>query len=381
MRFCDIKTKNGYPADEVISALQKSIRRGKELDSCYWANELYESDYVDSETGEKKDFIDKCWQRLLVISVEDIGPAVPDAAVITYSNCIEYYKRFEKEAKTTFCGQHVDPEILSPAKNLFGPCIDPIQAASPDLRRELIIGTAYALAHFPKDRTIDEIYTLTKNALKKKSGKMNLCSEINIESLLKQFIKNKHHQSSQISEFDVSEFDVSEFDAYEGALNIMLNHEERFWPWIDKMVRELKAKTQTADVAFANKKKIDRAQQHKLIQKFFSTLEKTYEIMPKGRGDRYMRGLFAVYALKHDELFAPSIVIVPLHLKEMPDFISENMLEVPDYAIDKHTARGRAMGRGDLHFWQEGAKLEYVSSRRSPLYYEIIIQSLTKNSS
>ena len=39
------------------------------------------------------------------------------------------------------------------------------------------------------------------------------------------------------------------------------------------------------------------------------------------------------------------------------------VLEIPDWALDKHTARGRAMGRGEEHFQKEGAKLE----NRSPL--------------
>lgn len=33
-------------------------------------------------------------------------------------------------------------------------------------------------------------------------------------------------------------------------------------------------------------------------------------------------------------------------------------LEVPDYALDMHTQRGRAMGRGEETFWPEGARLE-----------------------
>lgn len=36
-----IVTKNGYPGDEIISALQKSIRRGKEEDACMFAYEMY----------------------------------------------------------------------------------------------------------------------------------------------------------------------------------------------------------------------------------------------------------------------------------------------------------------------------------------------------
>jgi hypothetical protein len=32
--------------------------------------------------------------------------------------------------------------------------------------------------------------------------------------------------------------------------------------------------------------------------------------------------------------------------------------DVPDYAVDKHTRRGRQLGRGYKHFFQEGAHLE-----------------------
>lgn len=34
------------------------------------------------------------------------------------------------------------------------------------------------------------------------------------------------------------------------------------------------------------------------------------------------------------------------------------VLDVPDYAIDKHTAKGKSLGRGVKFFWSEGAKLE-----------------------
>lgn len=37
--------------------------------------------------------------------------------------------------------------------------------------------------------------------------------------------------------------------------------------------------------------------------------------------------------------------------------IGEFVLEVPDYAIDKHTSRGKKLGRDVRFFWSEGAKL------------------------
>ena len=59
-----ITTRNGYACDEVISALQKSIRRGLEEQACMFAYELY----ISSPQLEEK-----LWRRLLTISVEDIG--------------------------------------------------------------------------------------------------------------------------------------------------------------------------------------------------------------------------------------------------------------------------------------------------------------------
>lgn len=71
----NIKTRNGYYADEVISALQKSIRRANEEDACKFAYELY----ITSPEMEEK-----MWRRLLTISVEDIGMGNPMAPVIVH---------------------------------------------------------------------------------------------------------------------------------------------------------------------------------------------------------------------------------------------------------------------------------------------------------
>jgi replication-associated recombination protein RarA len=35
--------------------------------------------------------------------------------------------------------------------------------------------------------------------------------------------------------------------------------------------------------------------------------------------------------------------------------------DIPDYALDKHTQRGRQMRRGHAHFWDEGARIENAS--------------------
>lgn len=71
-----IKTRNGLNADEVISGLQKSIRRGLVEKACEFAYEMY----ITSPELEEK-----MWRRLITISVEDIGMGNPNAAVLMNS--------------------------------------------------------------------------------------------------------------------------------------------------------------------------------------------------------------------------------------------------------------------------------------------------------
>jgi replication-associated recombination protein RarA len=64
------RTTHGYELDEVVSALQKTIRRGKTEEAMWWAVEMNRSGYGGY-----------CWRRLMVICTEDIGIGDPMAAV------------------------------------------------------------------------------------------------------------------------------------------------------------------------------------------------------------------------------------------------------------------------------------------------------------
>jgi replication-associated recombination protein RarA len=61
--------KLGYSMYELISALQKDIRRGNEYKALFWAAKI--------ESTNRKASITKLWNRLKVIASEDIGPANP----------------------------------------------------------------------------------------------------------------------------------------------------------------------------------------------------------------------------------------------------------------------------------------------------------------
>lgn len=71
--WTQVKTIHGLAADEVISALQKEIRRGNAENACLLAYELV----ATSEDLERK-----LWDRLCVISVEDVGFGEPAAPVL-----------------------------------------------------------------------------------------------------------------------------------------------------------------------------------------------------------------------------------------------------------------------------------------------------------
>jgi replication-associated recombination protein RarA len=67
----NLTTLNEYRADEVVSALQKAVRRGDCDSAVYWAHEMNLSGLGAW-----------AWRRLLIITSEDVGLAVPEAPAI-----------------------------------------------------------------------------------------------------------------------------------------------------------------------------------------------------------------------------------------------------------------------------------------------------------
>ncbi|MHC1784195.1 MAG: AAA family ATPase [Anaerolineaceae bacterium] len=68
-----VHTRHGFAADEIISALQKEIRRNNAENAALVAYEMF-------TTSPELEAV--LWRRLLVISVEDVGFGNPQAAVV-----------------------------------------------------------------------------------------------------------------------------------------------------------------------------------------------------------------------------------------------------------------------------------------------------------
>lgn len=83
-----VTSKRGYPADELISALQKSIRRGDLRLAVLIGRELYES------SAELEAVM---WSRLCVISAEDAGDGSWQEPVVVNS-LFEMHERLDRSA-------------------------------------------------------------------------------------------------------------------------------------------------------------------------------------------------------------------------------------------------------------------------------------------
>lgn len=83
-----VQTAHGFAADELISVLQKSIRRGLVENAVLTAYELFASG---------PDFEDQVWRRLEIISVEDVGLGRPDAPILVRT-LDEFRRRTARES-------------------------------------------------------------------------------------------------------------------------------------------------------------------------------------------------------------------------------------------------------------------------------------------
>ncbi|MDD5306029.1 MAG: hypothetical protein PHU25_01790 [Deltaproteobacteria bacterium] len=89
-----------YPLDEVVSALQKDIRRGKEKEAFYWAKIMIASGYDNY-----------LWRRLMVIAAEDIGfhdkSVLPFVVACFQGNTIAMEKSKDSKTDSNFIANAV----------------------------------------------------------------------------------------------------------------------------------------------------------------------------------------------------------------------------------------------------------------------------------
>jgi len=96
-----LRTAGGYLLDEVVSCLQKAIRRCDEQAALFWALEMQAPSSENNPCG----FARYVWRRLCVIASEDVGLVNPNAAVLvnalaqSYERITEGFKKPPTQAE------------------------------------------------------------------------------------------------------------------------------------------------------------------------------------------------------------------------------------------------------------------------------------------
>lgn len=89
----ELKTKSNLPLDQVVSSLQKAIRRGLEERALYFMQEMIESGFVNY-----------FWRRMSVVVLEDVGLSNPNAAILINSLAqMNERLNHRKEHRDTYC--------------------------------------------------------------------------------------------------------------------------------------------------------------------------------------------------------------------------------------------------------------------------------------
>ncbi|WP_162941566.1 hypothetical protein [Desertimonas flava] len=110
------KTLRGFALGEVVSALQKAVRRGDVAQSVAWCAEL-----------DQSGFGNYAWKRLLIIMSEDIGPAWPEG-----------------------------PAVIAALRRSWDEYIEGAKGRKGGSERIFITHAAILLARAPKSRIVDE---------------------------------------------------------------------------------------------------------------------------------------------------------------------------------------------------------------------------------
>lgn len=104
-----VKTHHGHELGDVVSALQKSVRRGLVDDAIYWG--------IEMELTEPS-YVNYAWSRLLVMASEDVGLASTETVCLVHS-LHEVYQHLAKKKNRTA------PERLMFIHAIIALCVAP----------------------------------------------------------------------------------------------------------------------------------------------------------------------------------------------------------------------------------------------------------------
>jgi len=314
-----LHTTNLYKFDDVVSALQKSIRRCDTEQALFWAGELNQG------------FKHILYSRLWTIIAEDIGVAAPFLA-------LDLFPLYEQWTK--------------------------VPATNPALARELTIRMVYVLSKVSKNRIVDNLllynYFQPKPTEKWKKSMPSKDWQEKIEqlfgiNLFEQMVEKEVDIQAALLQLVVCLEQGDATNAYYFCNIINLSTEEtKRLPWLLQYLGlnkplKIDSKWSKKMAIFSWYILFEVVKEDKDLSTLFKILFQLY----LGKvGSPNLMLAFAVLLccnrerLTYEKKLIPSIDEIPIPIQQLYDNEASEILErrqfsIPEYAIDKHTDRGK----------------------------------------
>lgn len=334
-------TYNYFHYDEVSSALQKSVRRCLWPEASQWFFEAF-------RTGQKCQT--NILRRFYIYASEDIGPANP-SLILLLDDILDVDNPEEPYHQEIIALLALQMLVLSPKSRIF----DWVSCS-------VTSGTFEFDPNMPMDSILSSIkYMLfqLEDALMEKDF-VRAC-----EWLGKYYLVFMENTGSKVN-FSHEKISKQDFDNLKNVFKAPLIAKHFVKPselfWLPLLGAAIKEGTEI-EVAIlvcrlyhiASKRSGTFSFRYKDEVKLFWihavwVLCNQNKIKETWYGDQNHRQIGTL--MNYDDM----VKLGTIHAKR------ENLLGVPDYALDKHTARGRELGRGLAHFIEVGSKIENIVS-------------------
>lgn len=350
--YKDVLSPGGYPCDQLFSALQKQIRRGMTEEAVRAAYEL-------ARTGDE--VREHLWKRLAVISVEDIGLGDPMAPVLIY--CMDETRRNFADVPGEFGMFFVHAiRYLCQCRKERGSCnlaqlMERRIAQGDPIRFPDYVYDKHTAAGVGMGRGHRHFMDVSSQVVPDVSGEQ---ARLWRQELYRMTLEEDERRGCAVDpDLFVEYRDVLSVHGYpmdlcvaalqkhirrgetESAVRVafeMAMTSPRFYEWMWKRLLLISVE----DVCFGEPR----------AQIVVHTLNKIRKRFYSGG----IQPLYFTHAIRYLCQCDKERGSCDLeHVMERRIARGSMPVQLPDYVLDKHTAAGAAMGRGTVHFLEQGA--------------------------
>ncbi len=354
--FEDVRSPGGYPCDELISALQKFIRRGMTEEAVRVAYEL----------ARTSDAVREClWKRLAVISVEDVGLGDPMAPVLIcclnetrkgYIDVPGEFGMFFVHAIRYLCGCRKErgscnlAQVMAQRISRGDPITFPDYVYDKHTVQGVRMGRGHRHFMDVSSRVIPDVSGEEAQAWRRELYRMTLeedeargCPVDPDTPVEYADVRSVHGYPMDLcvaalqKHIRRGETEPAVRVAFEMAMT-----SPYFCEWMWKRLRLISVE----DICFGEPR----------AQIVVDALDRIRREFYRDGGIHPMYFTHAIRYLCQCRKERGSCDLE--HVMERRIARGEMPVQLPDYVFDKHTARGQAMGRGEAHFLEQGAVVE-----------------------